>query len=89
MGKQGLFYPCFALTTLTPMHKICRVDQGSYLPRPPTDPDVRDYRIRLLRSRLRSLTVNRVDNHRWRQRVTALEILEPGPADAATLGSPR
>jgi hypothetical protein len=31
------------------VHKgACRVDQGDRSPRPPTDPDVRDYRIRLL-----------------------------------------
>jgi hypothetical protein len=27
---------------------VCRVDPGGYPPRSPTDPDVRDYRIRLL-----------------------------------------
>jgi hypothetical protein len=30
-----------------------RVDLGGYPPRPPTDPDVRDYRIRLLEMRIR------------------------------------
>ena len=32
--------------------RVCRVDQGDHSPRPPTDPDVRDYRIRLLESRM-------------------------------------
>ena len=31
-------------------HPVCRVGLGDFSPRPPTDPDVRDYRIRLLES---------------------------------------
>jgi len=27
---------------------VCQVGPGGFPPRPPTDPDVRDYRIRLL-----------------------------------------
>ncbi len=33
--------------------KVGRVALGSYPPRAPTDPDVRNYRIRLLEQRLR------------------------------------
>ena len=44
----------------------CRVDQGDRSPRPPTDPDVRDYRIRLLESRARFRTTSRM-NHVSRQ----------------------
>jgi hypothetical protein len=32
---------------------VSRVGPGGCPPRPPTDPDVRDYRIRLLEMRLR------------------------------------
>ena len=32
---------------------VCRVDPGGCPPGPPTDPDVRDYRIRLLGMRFR------------------------------------
>ena len=32
---------------------VCQVGPGGCPPRPPTDPDVRDYRIRLFEVRLR------------------------------------
>jgi hypothetical protein len=56
-----------------------RVDLGGYPPRPPTDPYVRDYRIRFLRSRFRYATSDPVTNPRVGQRVTLQKEVEPLP----------
>jgi len=40
-----------------------RVDPGSYLPRPPTEPDVQISRIRLLKLRIRCAAIYRMDNN--------------------------
>ena len=47
-----------------------RVDLGGCPPRAPTDPDLWDYHIRLLESRVRCGTINRVNNSGARQRIT-------------------
>ena len=48
----------------------CRVDPDNYLSEPPTDPDMRDYRIRLLELRIRYAATYRVDGNWWRKGVT-------------------
>jgi hypothetical protein len=50
--------------------ETCRVDPDNYLSEPPTDPDMRDYRIRLLELRIRYAATYRVDGNWWRKGVT-------------------
>ena len=69
--------------------KNSRVDQGSYLPRPPADPDVRHSRIRLLRSRFRYLTVHGLDDDRCRHRITRQKPVERIPPQPSALRSTR
>jgi hypothetical protein len=67
---------------------VCRVDQGDHSPRPPTDPDVRDYRIRLLESRARSRTTSRMNHVSRRQRIPLQELRPPPPGLACLVRPP-
>lgn len=67
------------------MSARCQVDRGSHLPRPPTDPDVRDERIRLLRSWIYWATVDGVDHDGPRQRVALQQPLEAVPGHPSAL----
>ena len=66
-----------------------RVDQGSHLPRPPADPDVRHSRIRLLRSRFRCLTVHGPDNDCCWHRITRQKPVERIPLQSSALRTTR
>ena len=56
-----------------------RVALGSYLPRAPTDPDVRISRIRFVDLRFRCVPVNAVDHARRRQRILLKQSPEVVP----------
>src|SRR5947207_6122917 len=58
-----------------------RVAPGSRPPGAPTDPDVRDSRIRLFRSRVRCTTIDRVDGDGCGERIACLEPLEVRPGE--------
>src|SRR5436305_15190072 len=49
--------PAVSVACQTISFRTCRVDLGGCPPRPPTDPYVRNYRIRFFRSRVRYATV--------------------------------
>ena len=57
VGSTGTAQAVFDATVATDamgwLAHVCRVDPGGFPPGPPTDPDVGDYRIRLLEMRLR------------------------------------
>ena len=57
-----------------------RVAPGGYPPRAPTDPDVRDSRIRLLGLRFRCAAIDGVDDAWGRQGVVAQQSLEMLPS---------
>ena len=58
---------------------IGRVAPGCYQLRAPTDPDMRDSRIRLLKSWFRNATSTLMDNTRLRQREPLKQLVEPLP----------
>jgi len=53
-----------------------RVGQGGYPPRPPTDPDVRDSRIRLVRLWIRYSDGDLVNDSGARQRVPSQKVVK-------------
>lgn len=65
-----------------------RVDLGGCPPRSPTDPDLWDYHIRLLESRIRYGSVDRVDHSRARQRVALVKSFKRGPVKVRSLRAP-
>ena len=56
-----------------------RVAPGCYQLGAPTDPDMRDSRIRLLKSWFRNATSTLMDNTRLRQREPLKQLVEPLP----------
>ena len=62
-----------------------RVGQGSHRPRPPTDPDVRHSRIRLLRSRIRCRAVPGPDDDGCRHRIPLQKPVERLPVQPMAL----
>lgn len=66
-----------------------RVGQGSRLPRPPTDPDVRNSRIRLFRLRVRCVMVPRMHRCGGRQRESGKQPIECLPVQTTALGTTR
>ena len=56
-----------------------RVGQGGYPPRPPTDPDVRDSRIRLVRLWIRYPDGDLVNDSGVGQWVPAQKVMKVGP----------
>jgi hypothetical protein len=61
-------------------HLIGRVAPSCYQLGAPTDPDMRDSRIRLLKSWFRNATSTLMDNTRLRQREPLKQLVEPLPA---------
>jgi hypothetical protein len=57
-----------------------RVAPSCYQLGAPTDPDMRDSRIRLLKSWFRNATSTLMDNTRLRQREPLKQLVEPLPA---------
>src|ERR1700694_3155093 len=58
-----------------------RVDLGGRPPRPPTDPDVRNSRIRFLGSRVCCARPEPVNDHRLGKRITLQEMPEVSPVE--------
>jgi len=65
-----------------------RVAPGRHRPGAPTDPDVRDWRIRLLSSWLRCRTEGRVDGDRRREWIALLQLFKPWPRHRALRPTP-
>ena len=65
-----------------------RVGLSSHPPRPPTDPDVQNARIRFLGSRVRCARPEPVEEHRCGERVTLQETPEAGPVETGFRGAP-
>src|ERR1700760_4159289 len=62
-------------------HPRRRVDLGGYPPRPPTDPYVRDYRIRFLRSQVRYASSDLMTDFRVGQWIALQQKIELCPFD--------
>ncbi len=65
-----------------------RVATGDYPPVAPTDPDVRNSRIRFLRLRLRCRAIHTVYHTRWGQWITGEQASKPRPRHASGVRAP-